>query len=342
LRQVVARLVVLVLCLACGQARAAAPRVALLSRDPELQRALSVALSAWNIETVPLDVPPPAASQPEALAEATGLGRELELLGMVWLTETETGSLLWVFETETRELTLRAIGERPPFDGATAAGIALSVKTTLRAELLRHQPSAPPLPSPPPAPPTPTPPRRAPQAPPLPEEPPRVQTQAALHAQLRASEALRAWFSLHSTIWLGVRRSAGIGLDLGAGSAVSVHGPTFAGSFRELAFGPSADFRVLARPSWLLATAVGGTIHASSLSGTLSRDGAAGEAARYSVSLDAAAWLDVRVGRGVCIGIGARAAYFIGYQRYLVEGQTVFAPWRLVPSGGAHVGFELR
>jgi len=313
-------------------------RVALVRGDDELFRQLSLALQAWEVETLPLDVAPPAATQPEAMNQATGLSRQLGLDGVVWVTDAPQGSLLWVYDARSGEITTRVIEARPPFGSATAAGLALSVKTTLKASV---EPSPTPPPRPTPAlQPTPT---LSPQ--PRTERPrrtaPRAQALALLDAQVVARASIRAWYSVHSAIWLGPSRRVGVGLRLGLGSVVPLKSELFNGDFHELAFGPTGGLRVTVSTRLLTQAFVGATLHAVELGGARKSDGRRVEMMRYDVSLDGGAQLQFRLAKGTLIGLQLGVAYFLGYQRYLVEGQPVFSPLRLQPSGGVHVGFEL-
>lgn len=318
---------------------AAERRVAVVRGDAELERQLSLALQAWEVETLALDVAAPAATQPEAMNAAAELATRLRLDGVVWVTDAAQGSVLWVYDAREGEVTTRGVAERPPFDSATAAGLALSVKTTLRASVEPDPPAGlPPSPSP----------SREPPPVSAPREPrrsatvaPRAQVSALLDAQAVAEESRRAWYSLHGAVWLGRSRRAGIGLRVGAGTAVSIRTARFDGSFREVSFGPSLELRLGSTSVFDAQLFFGGTLHASTLSGTLGRDGARAESQRHHVGLDAGVRLDFRLPRGALVGLQLGAAYLLGYPRYLVEAEPVFSPWRLVPSGGAHVGFEL-
>lgn len=301
-------------------------RVALIHGDAELLRALSLALSAWDVATVPVDESEPASSQPDAMQQAAELARRLQVDGIVWTSETQEGSLLWVYDARTDQLTARVLAERAPFSSAAAAGIALSVKTALRASV--QPPEAPP-PNAPAALPEPAP------------EPARVLLRAGLEAQALGARVTRAWFSLSSVVWLGARRRFGAGLRLGGGPELGIADRSFRGRFRELSFGPTAELRLFATPRIGASVFAAGAAHASFLDGTLSRDGRHVEAKRYTVSVDAGAHVDVAIGGGLFVGINAQAAYFAKYQRYLVEGRPVFAPWRMIPAAGAHLALEL-
>src|SRR5687768_10143644 len=111
-------------------------RVAVLRADHELLRAVSLALSPWGIETIGSDAALPKSSQPEAVQAASRLARQLRVEAIVWITSMEDGSLLWVFDLRTGDVTARVLPETPPFDGAAAAAVALSVKTVLRSSVV--------------------------------------------------------------------------------------------------------------------------------------------------------------------------------------------------------------
>lgn len=324
----IARLLLAVaLCLSALPGWAAERRVALLRGDDELERALALALSAWQVETIPLDEDVPASAQPRAMEQASELARRLHLDGVVWISEAAEGSLLWIYDARSGETTTRVLAERPPFQSATAAGVALSVKTALRASFEPPPPATSPIPAPTP---------RAPEPP-----SPRVALKVALDAQLVAERTARPWFSFGSVVWLGRRRSYGAGLQFGASPALNIEGATFAGRFRELSLGPTLEVRLLDTARISISGLLGAGVQASLLDGTLAKDGARVEATRYHVRVDVGGQLDFRLGGGPFLGLHAQAAYFIGYDRYLVDGQPVFAPWRVVPSSGAHFGVEL-
>lgn len=320
---------------------AAERRVGLVLGDRELQRQLELALQAWDVETLTLDVTAPAVTQPEAMNQAAELAVRLRLDGVVWVTDAAEGPLLWVYDARRGDLTTRSIAERPPFGSATAAGLALSVKTTLRASV---EPSSPPPPPPAPSP--------APVVPLVKEPPPlprsrssplavsRTQVDAGVDGQLVAERAGRAWYSLHGALWLGASRRAGLGLRVGFGSAVSVEAESLRARFHETAFGPSLELRLVTSSVFAVQAFGGATLHVATLEGVLTHESLPKHVNRYNVALDLGGRIHFRMARGTLIGLQLGASYFLGYQRFMVEGTPAFAPWRLVPSGGAHVGVE--
>jgi hypothetical protein len=70
-------------------------------------------------------------------------------------------------------------------------------------------------------------------------------------------------------------------------------------------------------------------------------DGSPIAVTRYNTSLDANFRLQVRVAGGLFVGFDLSGCFFVSYQRFLVDGQTVFAPFRLSPSAGVSLGVAL-
>lgn len=318
-------------------ARGAGRRIALLHGDPELQRALALALAAWDVETVPLDAGLSEESDAAARAQAAELARTLSLEGVVWVTPALQGSRLAIFDAHTGELTLRTLPELPPFASTTAASVALSVKTVLR-------PSVEPVSDQPPPPPPPRtrvaglrksePAVRA-------TEPlnPRVSLRATLDAAWVADKKSEARWGLATTLWLGARRRFGVALRPSVGSA-SISAAELAGRYRDLTLGAGGEWRWL-DADWLSSVlGLGVALRQATLDATLA-DRSPISVVRYNLSVDAGFRLDVRVAGPLFVGFGARAAFFARYQRFLVDGRPVFAPLRLSPSAGVSLGVAL-
>jgi hypothetical protein len=320
--------------LACSlTAQAAERRVALVQGDPELQRALTLALAAWDVETIASDAELPQPAQPQAVMQAAALARQLGVDGVVWISASAEGSVLWVFDAHTGEATTRVLTESPPFGSATAAGVALSVKTALRTSVEPGQPKL--EPSPPADVPAPAPaiePRR---------ERERVTLKVGGEAQFVADGAAQARLTLSSVVWLSESPRLGVGLALAGGDGVAVSTPSFVGRYRDLSFGPGLHLRLLSRKILAASVFVGGALHAALLDGTVVPDATDAAVKRYNLSVDGGAQLDFRLGAGFYVGLAAQAAYLPAYQRYLVDGAPVFSPWRLTASAGGHCGVEL-
>jgi len=327
----------LVLCSA--SAHAAGRRVALLHGDPELQRALALALAAWDVETLPLDVRLSEESQVEASVGAAELARSLHLEAIVWVSPTFDGSRLTVFDAHTGELTARSLPERPPFASTTAASLALTVKTVLRPSV--ELPTEPP-PSPSPSPPV------VPQQPAKSEatvaspsaRSARVWVRTSLGAEWLARQEVQARWALATTLWLGPRRRLGAALRVSGGVGVDVDTPELSGRYRDLAFGLGGEWRWLDAGAVSSAFGLGAGLRAATLGGTLS-DGSPVAVTRYNASLDTDFRLDLHVTRGVFVGLDLSGCFFLRYQRFLMLGQPVFAPFRFSPSAGVSLGIAL-
>jgi hypothetical protein len=326
----------LALVLSTASAQGAGRRIALLQGDPELQRALALALAAWDVETIPLDARLSDDLDAQVRAEAAELARSLHLEGIVWVSLTSQGSRLAVFDAHTGELTLRSLAERPPFASATAASLALSVKTALRpsVEIAIEQPlQSRPAPSPPS--PKPTRPAFVPVA-----RSQRVSLRGILGVDWLAQKKGEARLGLATTLWLGPRRQLGAAMRLSLGSGVDVETPELSGRYRDFALGLGGEWRWLTAGAVSSAFGLGAALRAAILDGGLS-DGSQFAIKRYNPSLDADFRLDVRVADGLFLGLDLSTCFFLNHQRFLVLGRPVFSPFRLSPGAGVSLGISL-
>jgi len=327
------------LVLSTASAHAAGRRVALLHGDPELQRALALALMAWDVETLPLEARLSEESDAEARAQAAELARDLHLEGIVWIAATPEGSRLAVFDAHTGELTLRSVPERAPFASTTAASLALSVKTALRpsVELATEQP-----PQPLPSAPLPSPPAQKIEGPVLVPAAlsERLSIRASLSAEWLAEKQVQPRWGVASVLWLGPRRRWGAQLRLSGGTGVALETPELSGRYGDWALGLGAEWRWFSAGALSSTFGLGAGLRAATLDGTLS-DGSPIAITRYNTSLDASFRLKVRVTGGLFVGFELSSCFFVSYQRFLVDGQPVFAPFRLSPSAGVSLGVAL-
>jgi hypothetical protein len=297
-------------------------RIAVLRPDDELFRAITLSLSPWGVETRKSDAPLPAPSQPEAVQVASRLARELGVEAVVWVTSSERGSLLWVFDARAGDVTTRLLDETPPFDSASAASVALSVKTVLRSSVV------------------------APPAERFGAEPARAPAARVFSLELGAGlnwldeRKREPRIELGATAWIAARGRLGVNVEVSSGPGVDIDEPSFSGRYREFVAGGKARFRMLHDPGLSAALGLGGALHFTRLDGTLVESSLARNVNRTNVSLDLDASLSVMLGRHAYLGGSIGVAYFPTYRRYLVEGTPVFSPWRLVPSLGAHFGVE--
>jgi hypothetical protein len=104
-----------------------------------------------------------------------------------------------------------------------------------------------------------------------------------------------------------------------------------------VSFGPLAELSVLADENFSASIFLAGAVQMAMLKGTLAIDGVGVVDRRYNLSVQTGGQLGLRLSDRVTLGLTAEAAALLGYQRYLVEGTPVFAPWRVSPAAGGHL-----
>jgi hypothetical protein len=68
------------------------------------------------------------------IAEAHSTG------AVVWVSVADGGSALWIYDAAEDRIAARALAAEPPYDDATAAAVALSIKTLLRHSRVAPEP----------------------------------------------------------------------------------------------------------------------------------------------------------------------------------------------------------
>jgi hypothetical protein len=172
-----------------------ADRLLLAHPDPALTAAVEVAMEPWGVRVE--SVPALAPGDPHERGRAAARASDAPVV--VWIE----GASLFVFEARTDRLHTRPLDREPPFDPATAASIALALKT-----LLRHGPLDPRA-SPAPAP--------APRAP---------EWALAFAAGARFWASVPAWgaprLALDAAFWpVALGHNLGIGVRLDSGTGVA-------------------------------------------------------------------------------------------------------------------------
>lgn len=119
-------------------AHTGARSVALVGLGDALDHAVYAALEPWNIRAVVVACAVPGAAAPRVHELARACARANAVSAVVWISEHDRGYALWIYDLSTDQVVARALPRAPPFDEATTAAVALSVKT-----LLRHSTSAP-------------------------------------------------------------------------------------------------------------------------------------------------------------------------------------------------------
>jgi hypothetical protein len=121
-------------------ARAEGRRVAAVSPDVELARALDVALSPWgaSVEQVPIESGGPAVTM--SVDEARSVARSSRADVVMWVSERRGRYAVWIYDLASNRARLRELDAGPPFDPTTAAAVALSVKALLRFTVVAPPP----------------------------------------------------------------------------------------------------------------------------------------------------------------------------------------------------------
>lgn len=298
-------------------------RVAVLQPDGELLRAISLALSPWDLQTVRSDAPLPEASQPDAVYAASRLAGQLEVQALVWLTKLDQGSLLWVYDAGTGDVTTRMLTQSPPFDSAAAAAVALSVKTALRASAI--------------APPD----ERFDSEPTPPKGDPLWAIEAGAAANWVTMGQVAFMGELAGVLWLPAARRFGLSLETSYGPGLGISGADYEGRYREFVLGAKARFRLIHTPSFSTSLALGTAGHWSMLDGTLSADSRQVHTSRLNGSLDLETSVNFKVSDSVYLGASLGGAYFLRYQRYLVDGDPVFSPRLWTANLAGYCGVEI-
>jgi hypothetical protein len=297
----------LVTCLVVSWGVAAEPaRLALVDPDPELDRAVRVALSAWGTGVVEVRLAGPGSTMPGSAERARALARRYGTLAVVWISRSEDGYALWMYDVSEDRVVARRLATPPPFDDATAASVALAVKTLLRQSAV-----------PPPA-------ERA--IVPSSKRVLRAKVFGGVRPTATVPGSTEARFGAGVAAWprFGLDPLAlGIGAEVSAGPGVPVRDPTFVGRWTEtvVQVGPTfrltmvSDFDLSLEPSFGMGLAhMTGKVRAPVETVSLTRVNALGS---------------VRAGAGCAvtesfrIGLGFGVARPLRTQAYLVRGGPV-------------------
>jgi hypothetical protein len=276
--------------------QAANPRVLLMGDDATLRHAVEVALDPWSLQVIALPSPPP-----QSVAEAARLGVAQQAGAVVWMSPD---AFVWIFDVESGQALARRVEAPLPLDASTAAAVALSVKTLLRATTV-------------------APPAERVAVPRLREElrlEALVGTQVLFgnprDAELRLGLAL-AWYPRRLQRWLG------LALRVEAGPGISVDRSGFSGRLIDVTLALQPRLHLALGRRVELEPTVGAGVHVTSLDGGLPPFGLRAHQDRANASLEGGLALDVRLGYSLRIGITAMLSYLFQYQRYLVNGAPV-------------------
>lgn len=321
------------------------PKVVVLSGNPTLDRALRMSLAPWSMRLEVVTARSPGASMPISAMRARMLAQELSADALVWVADTAEGAALWVHDARTGNVTARTTPS-PPFDIPTAAALALSVKTVLRASGLAPEgrDASGDAPEPPPRPRTPAS-RQPPIVPaepaPPPEEPPELERpppreiewislpeptwQLVVHGAVRlgafepAEDGARYGLQLRWSPWAEASsnwRGLWFGLDAETSTPWVVSRPEFEGEYWDIAPGLCVGMMRPLSKVVQLGLQLTGSLHFVSLSGTLTATSRHASIATQSPSLLLRPELGFRVGNVTFLlqpGVGT----FMKRQAYL-------------------------
>jgi hypothetical protein len=122
--------VVVLLGFAPGRAPAQSSRVLLVDPDRELESAVRATFRGWDVGVVVESTEPSRA--PSAPVDARSLAKRRSARAVVWVSLSEGRTSLLTYDSSDDRMVVRALSTSPPFDEATAASLALSIKTQLR------------------------------------------------------------------------------------------------------------------------------------------------------------------------------------------------------------------
>lgn len=312
-----------------------AGKVVAVHADPRFVDATRVALVSWHVDVVASDADLPGTNLDVALRAAQRIARAEDARAVVWIE----GGSLWVYDGRAHAVAVRPLPSPPPWDEATSAAIALTVKTLLLSAFEAPQETHTPLPirehEPPPK-------KKTPSAQPVAIHTVRILTLAGVRVPTNASDKAAARFGADLTYFPSFARGrAGLAITTDVGPSVLVdHAPYFAGTFTDVIGSAQLRLRIPLRTWFGLEIGAGPGVHFSALEGSSSSLGLAGRVTRVDGSIEAmlAAELSWKILR-VSPLVGT--SFLLHYQHYAASGVEVLD----VPRGqmlyALRIGVEL-
>jgi hypothetical protein len=281
-------------------------RVALVDPDPELERAVRVALSPWQTNVLSVRIAVPGSTMPGSADHARTLARQYLVLAVVWISKSEDGHALWMYDARDDRVVARRLTSPPPFDDATAAAVALAIKTMLRQSDV-----------PPPA-------ERV--VDPLPEPLLDVFLAGGIRPEPTSAEANEVRLGMGLIVWprFGLDRFAlGAGVEVTGGPGVGVEGLAFTGRWTETALLAVVHGRWRLGQELDLAVEPGIGAAVAILSGNLSEPKETVRFTRVNPLAQLRLGAGYRLGRTLRFGLGVGAVRHFRTQTYLVNGNPV-------------------
>ena len=290
-------------CFGLGRtAAAAAHRVAAVDPDPQVARALDVALSPWDVTLVEVHLESPGATMPIAVDRARSIARDVSADVVVWVSSADDGFAVWIYDAASDHASARKLDQSPPFDGPTAAGVALSVKTLLRGTIV-----APP-------------PERFGAS--TQEGPWRLGLSAGASSRTTATSPLEARFGAQASAWA---RYWGVVLDVETGpGAHPANAPALAGTLVDTALRVALSARWPPSATVAIEPSVGGALHWVRLGGVVVADASPVAIDRLDGAIEPRLAVDVALAGGrLHLAPWVGASVLTRWQRFHVYDVTV-------------------
>jgi hypothetical protein len=297
--------------------------VAAIDPDAELTRALEVALSTWDATVLDVRIETPGAAMPIAVERARAIALEQRADVVVWVSSSEAGYALWIYDLDSDHASARALEAAPPFEPATAAAVALAVKTLLRGTVV-----APP-------------PERFGAA--VPEPTWRLGISVGAASRFHDNGSVEPRFGVHTSIWpgaLGHRWGVSVDAEDGPGSQVQI--PAFAGTLNAAALRLALGFRARLSEWIALAPSLGVALQLLTLEGAVSGAKSQGSVRRLDVGFDPRLGVEFAVLGGRLVFEPWIGVTMLGrWQRFLVHGVAVAQSGPLFAEGAMRVSLSV-
>ncbi len=331
--------------LSVASAMTEAPRVAMIEPPSTLLDAMGVALSPWGLRVVPIAAVPPASMDiAGAVNAARVIAQEHNAAVVLWISAPAGAEpSLWLYEAQTEQVSVRPLPQAPPFDEASAAAVALTVKTLLRSttvappkERLSPAPAPAALPDAGAGPSTPAatasatsvradtaPTATSPPAPASTGRAPseghalRAETLVAAHLPTGTRDDLAGRAGLSVTYWPRPwRERFGFGGGVISGLNQEIAGASFTGSLSDTVVELNARGMLASEP-FSLELAAGPSLHVTSLSGAIPF-GRPASVQRGDPALDTSLVPQLSLGPRLRVGLFLGSSILLRTQRYTV------------------------
>jgi hypothetical protein len=302
-----------------------ARRLGLVGVDPTLDQSASLALSAWNVDIVPLAASPPSADVGAASRAADALARENRVDAVAWLVDAPDARTLLLYDARTGQVVSREVATGP-LDDATAAAIALSLKTLLRASTVAPVEE------------------RIGAEPPPPHGPGQFRLEGDATVRLRASNGavLDPRVGLAFAWWpRPFNRVLGLALRIEEGTGLPVQNPEMRGRLTDHAASLVVRARFPVTGAFTIEPYLGGALHLTLLDGATVDGEPITDLTRVDPTLEAGATFSIALGRSFEAGLRGGVSIWQATQEYDVDGQSALTLSPVQASVGLVIGAAL-